>query len=194
MAIPEPGCCDGPNELLRKILEGLPFISTGGGGGSAISVSDESVLLTAGVTSFNFVGGGVTATAVGNAVTVTVPTGGTGDVVGPAVAVSDDIATFNGITGKLIKDSGVAISSIVTNTKLQSATTAIGSGAVTLAVVFGTAFASAPNVVGTIQHPTGDPGITWNILSDTVTTLGFTVRFSAATPNANYKFAWMANL
>lgn len=27
MAIPEPGCCDGPNELLRKILLGLPEIT-----------------------------------------------------------------------------------------------------------------------------------------------------------------------
>lgn len=74
MAIPEPGCCDGPNELLRKILLGLPEIG-GGGGGSAISVSDEGSLLTAGVTSFNFVGAGVVATAVGDAVTVTVAGG-----------------------------------------------------------------------------------------------------------------------
>ena len=28
MAIPEPGCCDGPNELLRKILIGLPEVGT----------------------------------------------------------------------------------------------------------------------------------------------------------------------
>jgi len=31
---------------------------------------------------------------------------GTGDVVGPAGATADDIATFNGATGKIIKDSG----------------------------------------------------------------------------------------
>lgn len=71
MPIPEPGCCDGPNELLRKILEGLPFI--GGGSGSAISVENEGVQITAGVTNFDFVGAGVTATAVGNDVTVTIP-------------------------------------------------------------------------------------------------------------------------
>lgn len=28
MAIPEPGCCDGPNELLRKILIGLGEVGT----------------------------------------------------------------------------------------------------------------------------------------------------------------------
>jgi len=36
--------------------------------------------------------------------------GGTGDVVGPASAVADNIVLFDGITGKLIKDSGVALS------------------------------------------------------------------------------------
>jgi len=51
----------------------LLFATVGGGGGSAISVSDEGTLLTAGVTSFNFTGAGVTATAAGNAVTVNVP-------------------------------------------------------------------------------------------------------------------------
>jgi hypothetical protein len=35
--------------------------------------------------------------------------GSIGDVVGPGVAVDDHIATFDGITGKLIKDSGVII-------------------------------------------------------------------------------------
>jgi hypothetical protein len=41
-------------------------------------VSDEGTLLTSGVTSFNFVGSGVTATAATNAVTVTIPGGGAG--------------------------------------------------------------------------------------------------------------------
>lgn len=38
---------------------------------------------------------------------------GTGDVVGPAVAVADRIAAFDGATGKLIKDSGVDISAVI---------------------------------------------------------------------------------
>jgi hypothetical protein len=48
------------------------------GGGSSISVSDEGTLLTSSVTSFNFTGSGVTATAATNAVTVNIPGGGGG--------------------------------------------------------------------------------------------------------------------
>jgi hypothetical protein len=47
------------------------------GTGTNISVSDEGSVLTSGVTSFDFTGSGVTASAVGNAVTVTIP-GGSG--------------------------------------------------------------------------------------------------------------------
>src|SRR5262249_20401395 len=35
---------------------------------------------------------------------------GGGDVVGPAAATANDLAAFNGITGKVIKDSGIAVS------------------------------------------------------------------------------------
>lgn len=42
----------------------------------------------------------------------TVPAGGTGDVVGPAGAVDDNIATYNGITGKIIQDGGSKISDL----------------------------------------------------------------------------------
>jgi len=40
-------------------------------------------------------------------------TGGSGDVVGPASAVSNNITLFDGTTGKLIKDGGVALSALV---------------------------------------------------------------------------------
>lgn len=40
--------------------------------------------------------------------------GGTGDVVGPASAVDDRIATFDGTTGKLIQDSGTSLADITT--------------------------------------------------------------------------------
>jgi hypothetical protein len=39
---------------------------------------------------------------------------GSGDVVGPAGAVADSIATFNGITGKIIKDGGKKVSDLAT--------------------------------------------------------------------------------
>jgi hypothetical protein len=38
---------------------------------------------------------------------------GTGDVVGPSSATDNNIASFNGTTGKVIKDSGVSASSVV---------------------------------------------------------------------------------
>jgi hypothetical protein len=54
-----------------------PTGATGPAGtGTNISVSDEGTLLTSGVTSFNFTGAGVTATAATNAVTVNIPGGG----------------------------------------------------------------------------------------------------------------------
>ena len=48
------------------------------GAGGSVSVSDEGTLLTSAVTSLNFTGAGVTATAATNAVTVNVPGGGSG--------------------------------------------------------------------------------------------------------------------
>lgn len=47
-----------------------------GGGGSAVEVKDEGTSLTTGVTSLNFTGAGVTATASGNDVTVAITSGG----------------------------------------------------------------------------------------------------------------------
>jgi len=51
------------------------FTPGGGGGTTDIPISDEGVVITPAVTSLNFTGGGVTATAVGGDVTVTIPTG-----------------------------------------------------------------------------------------------------------------------
>jgi parallel beta-helix repeat protein len=48
-----------------------------------------------------------------NASWVAVSSGGTGDVVGPASAVDDRIATFDGVTGKLIQDGGVTIAEVI---------------------------------------------------------------------------------
>lgn len=69
-----------PGVTVRYITERVPATTNdwirdlvGGGGGSAIEVLDEGVSLTTGVTSIGFVGAGVTATATGDAVTVTIP-------------------------------------------------------------------------------------------------------------------------
>jgi hypothetical protein len=49
--------------------------SSGGGSGSALTVSDETVNLSTAVTSIDFAGSGVTATNVGPAITVSIPGG-----------------------------------------------------------------------------------------------------------------------
>lgn len=45
MAIPVPGCCDTQYDLIRKILLGLPDISTGGGGGTTAKYLVNNALL-----------------------------------------------------------------------------------------------------------------------------------------------------
>lgn len=50
-----------------------------------------------------------------------VSSGGTGDVIGPASSTSNNIALFDGISGKFIKDSGVAVSSFASASHNHSA-------------------------------------------------------------------------
>ncbi|MGL4297341.1 MAG: hypothetical protein ACRCTG_16655 [Aestuariivirga sp.] len=62
-----------------KTVNGNSLLGSGDlviSGGSSIPVSDEGTQITAGVTSLNFTGAGITASAAGNAVTVNVPGGG----------------------------------------------------------------------------------------------------------------------
>ena len=62
-----------------KTINGNTLLGTGDlviSGGSSIPVSDEGTQITTGVTSLNFTGAGITASAAGNAVTVNVPGGG----------------------------------------------------------------------------------------------------------------------
>lgn len=93
MAIETPGCCDGPNELLRKILLSLPDIATGQGG-NPIQVYDEGVVLTAALLSLNIVGAGVTATVSGNDVTITVP-GATSTLQAGSEAIGNGLDTVS---------------------------------------------------------------------------------------------------
>lgn len=48
--------------------------------------------------------------------------GGTGDVIGPASSVNNNVTTFNGTNGKTIQDSGVAIANVVTLAGTQALT------------------------------------------------------------------------
>ncbi len=81
-------CCDPPINLdslearIGSIEGNIDFVletasaSGGGGGGASIPVEDEGTEITAAVDGFDFVGAGVTATASGDTVTVTI-SGGT---------------------------------------------------------------------------------------------------------------------
>lgn len=56
-------------------------------------------------------------------ITITLPSsgggGGTGDVNGPASSINNDIVLFDGVTGKLIKDSGYQISDLLIFQKIE---------------------------------------------------------------------------
>lgn len=47
---------------------------------------------------------------------------GTGDVVGPVSSVDENIAVFDGITGKLLKDGGISIAAVVAQTTFPAGT------------------------------------------------------------------------
>jgi hypothetical protein len=82
-----------------------------GRGENRIAALDEGTQIAELTKSLNFVGAGVTATQLDGAVTVTIAGGsGSGDVAGPASAIANNVALFDGTTGKLIKDSGLALS------------------------------------------------------------------------------------
>jgi hypothetical protein len=167
-----------------------PTGATGPAGSSSIPVSDEGVPVTASVTSFNFTGAGVTATATLGAVTVNVP-GGSGDVVGPASAVDSQIALFNSTTGKLIKaatttgllkaSSGV-IAAATSGTDYAPATT--GTNAQLLANSGSGGFANVTVgsgltlSAGTLTASGGGGGLAWQ----SVQTTGFTAVAGRAYP------------
>lgn len=78
--------------------------TSGGGGGNSVIVKDEGVTLTSALASLNFVGAGVTASAIGNDVTVTINgSSGTVTSVGltmpPAFGVSNTPITSSGNIG-----------------------------------------------------------------------------------------------
>lgn len=75
--------------------------------------------------------------------------GGTGDASGPASSSNDNLAAFDGTTGKLLKDSGLAAAAVVTLTGTQ-----------TLSNKTFTAPALGTPASGTLTNCTGLPGAT----------------------------------
>jgi len=80
-----------------------------------------------------------------------------------------------------------------TPSTLQTGVQSIGSGVSTISVVFPTAYASAPTVLGSISRPVAEDLIMMNIDQASITTTGFTATLSGTTTSANYKLNWMAN-
>ena len=78
----------------------------GGGGGSPVAAQDEGTEILAEPTAFNFVGTGVEVTDAGGGVAqvdVAGLPGGTGDVVGPAASLDNEVPRYDGVTGKLLQ-------------------------------------------------------------------------------------------
>ena len=143
-------------QVLTSQGSSTPPIWAAGGSGTAISVSDEGTVLTSGVTSFNFTGAGITATAVGNAVTVNVPTGGGGTVT--------SVASGTGLSGGPITTTGT----------LSIANTAVSAGT----------YGSATQLVSITVNAQGQITAASNVATSNVGYNGVNTQASSATASA----------
>lgn len=117
----------GEGLALPKVGTDLPFKSITAG---------PNIVLTASATELNI-----------NSVA-----GGTGDVVGPAGAVDENIAVFDGVTGKLIKDGGITIASILASVSPVNYVESSGSG---LFSTTSSSFTNVTNLAVTITNLAG---------------------------------------
>lgn len=81
--------------------------------------------------------------------------GGTGDVSGPATSAADRIATFDGTTGKLIKDGGKTIAEVVADAKAQAVQSVASSATVTPTYANDVVEVTAQAAALTVANPTG---------------------------------------
>lgn len=119
-------------------MSGSQVVWGAGGGGSSITIKDEGVTLTTAVNSIDFVGAGVTATAIGNDVTVTIPGGGGGSPGGTSGQVQyNNAGSFGGFTvggdATLNTSTGTLTiaNNVVSNAKLATIATASFKGRTT---------------------------------------------------------------
>lgn len=113
----------------------LEDIMAGGGMTNPMTTAEDIIVGgTAGAPARLGIGtDGQVLTVVAGALAYATPSAGTGDVVGPASAVTARIATFNGTTGKLIQDGGKTIA------QLQTQSISIACSDETTALTTGTA-------------------------------------------------------
>ena len=105
-----PALVAGTNVTITGAWPNQTINSSGGGIGTSVAIADEGTVITAAVSSINFTGTGVVATAIGSAVTVAITSGGgSGDVVGPSSSTDNAIARFDLTTGKIIQNSTVIL-------------------------------------------------------------------------------------
>lgn len=105
-----------PSNTARvQLIDEFGVVYKATGGGSSVEIQVEGVD-NASQTLVNFVSGTPANLTItnpsGGIVQLDVTAAGTGDVVGPASAVANDIAVFSGTTGKLIADGGTTIAAI----------------------------------------------------------------------------------
>lgn len=99
-----------------------------------------------------------------NAFVMTAIAGAGGDVVGPASAVNDRVVFFDGVSGKLIKDSGLTLSG--SNTGDQTTISGNAGTATTLQntrTIWGQNFNGSANVTGTLALGASDLTLTGSI-------------------------------
>lgn len=94
--------------------------------------------------------------------------GGSGDVVGPASALADRIATFNGTTGKLIKDGGKTIAEVEsaasTTARTPNVQAVTSAGTVTPAFSNDLVKITAQAAALTLANPTGTAIDGWGVV------------------------------
>lgn len=139
------------------------------GGGTPLAIKEEGVTVTAGATSLDFTGTGVTATAIGTAATANVPSGGGGTPGGSNTQVQyNNAGAFGGITGATTDGAtltlvapvlGTPASGVMTN--VTGTASGLTAGAVTNATL-----------TTALTVNTGTVTLTGNVANTSVLTIG----------------------